>query len=70
RPRLLVYEHFHLDDDARTTTRALLHEHGYETMEEGLDTFAFDPGVDDELTRRWRRLEPAIPGASKKDEAA
>jgi FkbM family methyltransferase len=70
RPRLLVYEHFHLDDDVRTTTRALLHEHGYETMEEGLDTFAFDAGADDELTRRWRRLEPAIPGASKKDEAA
>ena len=68
RPRLFVYEHFHMRRDERAATRALLHEHGYETLEEGMDTFALDTRADDSLTRRWRRLRPAAPGVAKEDE--
>ena len=49
----------------RTTGRACsehLHGAGYETIEEGFDTFCLAPGPDDALTRLWQRLEPAIAG--------
>ncbi len=63
RPRLVLYEHFHLPADERSGTRERLQENGYETMEEGFDTYCLRP-VDDELTRTWRRLQPAMPGIS------
>ncbi len=66
RPRLLVYEHFHLSPQARADCRADLDRSGYETMEEHFDTWCLDPG-DDELTRVWRRLRPALPGVSAHD---
>jgi FkbM family methyltransferase len=68
RPRLVVYEHFHLVPEDRAAGLAHLEAAGYETMEEGLDTFALRPEPD-ALTRRWRRLEPAVGGVSKHDEA-
>jgi FkbM family methyltransferase len=67
RPRLVVYEHFHLDPGDRADALARFAELGYETLEEGLDTFCLDP-VDDDLTRRWRRLRPAVAGVSVHDE--
>jgi FkbM family methyltransferase len=67
-PRLVVYEHYHLSRADRAATRALLERAGYETMEEGFDTIALRPD-DDAVTRRFRSLEPAIPGLSKEDEA-
>lgn len=69
RPRVLVYEHFHLSRTERTGTRAHLHSHGYETLEEGMDTFCLDTQPDDALTKKWRRLRPAAPGVAKEDEA-
>lgn len=63
-PRLLIYEHFHLDAEDRDATRRHLEAHGYETVEEWLDTFALDVRPDDALTRRWRRLTPGVPGVS------
>lgn len=68
RPALVVYEHFHLDDADRAAARAHLARHGYESMEEGLDTFCLDPAAHPGLTARWKRLEPAVPGVSKRDE--
>lgn len=68
RPRLLVYEHFHLSPGDRAACREHLHAAGYETKEEGLDTFCLDVGIDDRLTRRFRRLTPAVAGVSKADE--
>lgn len=68
RPRLLIYEHFHLSQADRAECRAHLERLGYETMEEGFDTFCLDTRVDDRLTGAWRRLRPAVPGVSAEDE--
>jgi FkbM family methyltransferase len=69
RPRLLVYEHFHLSQDDRAATRAGVEEAGWETLEEGFDTWCLDAAPDDRLTAFWRELEPGVPGASVHDEA-
>jgi FkbM family methyltransferase len=68
RPRLLIYEHYHLSPDDRAASRAHLNGLGYETLEEGFDTFCLDPLPKDSLTRRWSRLRPGVPGVSKYDE--
>jgi FkbM family methyltransferase len=62
RPRLLIYEHFHLSPADRASCRERLETAGFETMEEGFDTLALRTDTDDALTRRWRRLEPAVEG--------
>ncbi len=67
-PRLLVYEHFHLSRADRDAAARCLREAGYETMEEGFDTFCLRPGENDVLDLAWRRLEPAVPGVAKEDE--
>jgi FkbM family methyltransferase len=64
RPRMIVYEHFHLDAGDRAACRAHLERAGYETMEEGFDTFCVDPRPDDALTRAWRRARPAVAGVA------
>jgi FkbM family methyltransferase len=66
-PRMLVYEHFHLTPGDRAACRGHLEEAGYETMEEGFDTVCLRPD-DDELTRRFRRLTPAVAGVAKYEE--
>jgi FkbM family methyltransferase len=68
RPRLLIYEHFHLSPADRAGCRELLGRHGYETMEEGFDTWSLDTSTDDALTEAWRRARPAVAGVSKYDE--
>lgn len=68
RPRLIVYEHFHLPADERRAAREQLERAGYETLEEGFDTFALDPR-DDALTSTFRGLTPGVPGVSTEDEA-
>jgi FkbM family methyltransferase len=67
-PRLLVYEHYHLDPDERERCGRYVREQGYETMEEGFDTWCLDLGADDRLTAAWRGLRPAVPGVSAGDE--
>lgn len=69
RPRLLVYEHYHLPSAERAACLGLLAGAGYETMEEHFDTFCLDTRSEDSLTRTWRRLRPALPGISIYDEA-
>ncbi len=54
RPRMLVYEHAHLSPDERAGCAARLRGHGYELVADGLDTWALDVAVDDELSRGWR----------------
>jgi hypothetical protein len=67
-PRVLIYEHYHLDDADRAGCRAHVEAAGYETMEEGFDTFCLDTALDDALTEAWRRLSPAVAGVSAADE--
>lgn len=67
-PRLLVYEHYHLSPDDRSECCEHLRSLGYETMEEHFDTFCLDTRQDDRLTRVWRRLKPAVPGAAAYEE--
>ena len=71
RPRLVIYEHYHLSPADRGDCRALMEDWGYETMEEGFDTWCLRPGAagDDDLMGTWRRLRPAVPGVSVHDEA-
>ncbi len=59
--RLLVYEHFHLSPTARVECRQLVAAAGFETMEEGFDTFCLRATVADSVSSRWRDLRPAIP---------
>lgn len=65
RPRLVVYEHYHLSAADRGACADHLRDHGYELLAEGFDTFALRTGEDDALERTWRRLEPAVAAASK-----
>jgi FkbM family methyltransferase len=69
-PRLLVYEHYHLSPGDRAACRSLVEAAGYETMEEGFDTWCLDTRPDDELTRAWRRASPSLPGLSVNDRDA
>jgi FkbM family methyltransferase len=61
RPRLIVYEHLHLDTVARDACRERLRDAGYLILEEFFDTFCLDRKADDELVRRFRRLRPVVP---------
>jgi hypothetical protein len=70
RPRLVIYEHYHLSPVARSAAREHLGLVGYETMEEGFDTFCLDTSVDDALTDLWRSLTPAVEGVAAYEEAA
>jgi FkbM family methyltransferase len=67
-PRLVVYEHYHLSKEQQAECRAYLERAGYESMEEGFDTFCLDASVSDALTGAWRRLRPAVRGMYAHDE--
>ncbi len=66
-PRLLVYEHFHLTAEDRERCARHVRARGYETLEEGFDTWCLDPGTRDDLAAAWRGLRPAVPGVSALD---
>jgi FkbM family methyltransferase len=68
RPRLVVFEHFHLSPEDRAACGAHLAAAGYATMEEGFDTFCLDAREDDSLTRLWHGLHPAVAGVYAHDE--
>jgi FkbM family methyltransferase len=63
RPRLVVYEHYHLSREDRRACRELMAGAGYEIVEEGFDTFCLRP-EDDALTRVFRAAEPAVAGVA------
>jgi len=60
RPALVIYEHHHLNPADREQCRAEFAERGYETVEESLDTIAFDLSQRDTgggaLGRAWDRF--------------
>lgn len=58
-PRLVIYEHYHLDSADQAQCLARMEGFGFETMQEGFDTFCLKPATD-KLTDRWRRLKPAV----------
>lgn len=70
KPRLLVYEHYHLGPAQRAQCREHLSRAGYEVMEEHFDSFCLDTESDDALTRVWRGLSPAVPGVAAYEESA
>jgi FkbM family methyltransferase len=61
RPRLVIYEHTHLDSNGRSEALGRVVAAGYETLAEHFDTWCLDTSIDDALTRRWRELEPGAP---------
>jgi len=57
RPRVVVYEHIHLNPGDRREARALLERHGYCSFEHGLDTAALDlTRIDAVADRKLLRL--------------
>jgi FkbM family methyltransferase len=64
RPRLIVYEHYHLASDERAAARDQLQSLGYEIKEEGFDTWCLLVQRNDQLTQRFRALEPGLPSSS------
>lgn len=64
RPRLVVYEHYHLTPGDRAQLQEMLAAHGYECKAEGFDTWCLQTGVDDRLTRTFRAAAPGLPPAS------
>lgn len=67
RPRLVVYEHLLLDPADRERCRELVEAAGYETLAEQKDTWCLEPR-DDELTRRFRSMTPAVAPQSIHDD--
>ncbi|MEA2172218.1 MAG: hypothetical protein QOF76_5518 [Solirubrobacteraceae bacterium] len=67
RPRLVLYEHYHLQPRDRAAARQRLTQRGYETLEEGLDTWCLRPDPEDALTELFRASPPALPGMSRFD---
>ncbi len=70
RPALVVYEHYHLATRDRAACRALMGRHGYETLEEGFDTWCLRPDADPFLTKAWRAARPGAPGLYAEDEGS
>lgn len=63
RPRLVVYEHYHLSLHDRSGLRSAFADRGYEIKEEGFDTWCLHAEAEDRLRRVFRQLPPAIPAA-------
>lgn len=68
RPALVVYEHYHLGEHDQESCRQELRAAGYELLSEGFDTWCLRPDANPRLTRRWRRLRPAVAAVSVWDE--
>jgi hypothetical protein len=67
-PEVLVYEHFHLSPTDRAEAAASIGRSGYNTLEEGFDTFCLARDAAPRLRRLWKRLRPGVPGLSVHDE--
>jgi FkbM family methyltransferase len=68
RPVLVIYEHYHLSPTDQAACQAMMQGAGYDTMSEGFDTWCLRPEAEPGLTGRWRRLRPAVPALSERDE--
>jgi FkbM family methyltransferase len=67
RPRLLVYEHGLLSGPDRRDCRAHVEGLGFETREEGFDTWCLAAGGGDALDRAWETSKPGDPGTSAEE---
>jgi FkbM family methyltransferase len=64
-PRLVMYEHLHLEPADRESARALLDEHGYLRLSDDMDTLGIHRSTlaaVPELDRLWKRLTAAGAG--------
>jgi FkbM family methyltransferase len=68
RPLVVGYEHALLRTREREACRGMLRDLGYELLEESFDTWCFDARVEDDLTRKWRRLRPSAPPVVLRDD--
>jgi FkbM family methyltransferase len=68
RPVLVIYEHYHLSESDQSGCETAMRDAGYETMSEGFDTWCLRPDAAPRLTGTWRRLRPAVPAVSERDE--
>lgn len=59
RPRLLMYEHYHLTPAESVDCEAMLRGLGYLIKAEGFDTFCLDP-FPDAVTKAFTQAEPAV----------
>jgi hypothetical protein len=67
-PRLAIYEHYHLSREDRAACLDHFRSAGYSILEEGFDTFCLRTDEDDDLTRTFRRLRPAVRGVAAYEE--
>jgi FkbM family methyltransferase len=67
RPLLVVYEHFHFSAAERRSWLERFAALGYDTLEEGLDTWCLDRDADRRLRRTWSRLRPTLEGLAFED---
>lgn len=67
RPRLVIYEHYHLPRDVRNRCRERVEAAGYETLGEHFETFCL-ASRGDALSAAFRRLEPLFPAVAAEDE--
>jgi FkbM family methyltransferase len=68
RPVLVGYEHYHLAPDDRDAALRGMRAAGYETLEEGFDTWCLRTDADEGLTAQWRQLRLGVPPVSVWDE--
>lgn len=68
RPALVVYEHYHLLARDRSACRELMERCGYETREEGFDTWCLRADADALLAQTWCTTRPGAPGLYAEDE--
>ena len=64
RPRLLIFECLHLSAAELVACKAYLRQHGYETMDEGMDTWCMNmqdtQPHDESLIKLWRQLRQRL----------
>lgn len=67
-PVLVGYEHYHVGRARQSRCRAFLDAAGYESFEEGFDTWCLRRDTDPVLRSAWERLRPVVGGVSVEDE--
>jgi FkbM family methyltransferase len=70
RPRVLIYEHYHLDSVEQQVVLRRLRRSGYEVKEEGMDTWALDTHAEPALAEWWRPIQPGVPPVRAAEERA
>jgi FkbM family methyltransferase len=67
RPRVVCYEDVHVPAGEQAACLERLRGLGYETMQEGFDTWCVDARPDDELTAAWRGILDAGPAVPREE---